>query len=173
MSIEQVILVDENDNEMGTMEKMEAHQKGVLHRAFSVLIFNSHGDLLIQRRSNEKYHSAGLWTNTCCSHPRPGESIQVAAQRRLKEEMGIDLMPSLSHKFIYTVSLENGLIENEIDYVFTGTFNGIPNVNSHEVSDWKFISLSDLQMKMHQKPEEFTFWFKAILDEWKKLSPAT
>lgn len=167
--MEQVILVDENDNEMGAMEKMEAHQKGILHRAFSILIFNSQGNLLIQRRSNLKYHSAGLWTNTCCSHPRPGESIETAAQRRLKEEMGIDLTPTLSHKFIYTVSLENGLIENEVDYVFTGTFDGIPKINTQEVADWKFIGLTDLQLELNQKPEEFTFWFKVILSEWKKL----
>jgi isopentenyl-diphosphate Delta-isomerase len=167
---EDVILVDEQDNEIGTMEKMEAHRKGVLHRAFSVLIFNSQGDLLIQQRAKTKYHSAGLWTNTCCSHPRPGEATAVAAQRRLKEEMGIDLAPTLSHKFIYKIDLENGLTENELDYVFTGIYDGTPNINPTEVSGWKYISKENIQKEITAHPNSFTHWFKIILKEWEKVA---
>ena len=169
--MEQVILVDENDNETGTMEKMEAHRKGVLHRAFSVLIFNSKGEMLIQKRAKTKYHSAGLWTNTCCSHPRPGESIDVAAQRRLKEEMGIDVSPVLSHKFIYKVELENNLSEHELDYVLTGKFDGDPQPNPTEVDDWRFVSLPDLEKEISNKPKGFTHWFKIILLKWKDINP--
>lgn len=164
--MEQVILVNENDLEIGTMEKLEAHQKGLLHRAFSVLIFNSKGELLIQQRAKNKYHSPDLWTNTCCSHPRPNESIQDAAQRRLKEEMGIDTPLVLSHKFLYKVDFKNGLIENEMDYVFSGTFNGTPAINPEEVNDWKFISLNDLKFWMSQNPNLFTHWFKIIINDW-------
>lgn len=171
--MEEVILVDEQDNEIGTMEKMEAHRKGVLHRAFSILIFNESGEWLIQKRARTKYHSAGLWTNTCCSHPRPGEAIEQAATRRLLEEMGIDMKPLLSHKFIYKVNLGNGLTENELDYVFTGTFNGKPIVNVDEVEDWKYISFLNLQQEMKQNPGTYTHWFKIILDEWEKVKRAT
>lgn len=164
--MEQVILVNENDLEIGTMEKLEAHQKGLLHRAFSVLIFNSRGELLIQQRAKNKYHSPGLWTNTCCSHPRPNESITNAAQRRLKEEMGIDTPLVLSHKFLYKVDFENGLIENEMDYVFSGTFNDPPAINPEEVNDWKFIPLNDLKLWMNQNPNLFTHWFKIIMSKW-------
>jgi len=166
--MELVILVNENDEEIGTMEKLEAHQKGVMHRAFSVLIFNSKGELLIQQRANNKYHSPNLWTNTCCSHPRPDESISAAAQRRLKEEMGIDTPLVLSHKFIYKVDFENGLTENEMDYVFTGTFNGSPVTSPAEVSNWKYISMNDLVSEIAQRPDAFTHWFKIIISNWKK-----
>jgi isopentenyl-diphosphate delta-isomerase len=166
--MEHVILVDEQDNEIGIMEKMEAHQKGVLHRAFSVLIFNSKGEWLIQKRADSKYHSAGLWTNTCCSHPRLGEPIEVAAQRRLKEEMGIDVTPVLSHKFIYQASLGNGLTEHELDYVLIGQFDGIPNINHNEVSDWKFIPEQTLKSDIITEPDTFTHWFKIIISHWKQ-----
>src|SRR5687768_10210348 len=118
--MEEVILVDLLDNPIGTMEKMEAHRKGELHRAFSVLVFNSKGEMLLQKRSKKKYHSGGLWTNSCCSHPLPGEKIEVAASRRLKEEMGIDLMPRFSYKFIYRTDLDNALVEHEYDHVLIG-----------------------------------------------------
>ena len=167
--MEKVILVDEHDNETGSMEKMEAHRSGALHRAFSVLIFNGKGDLLIQKRSKAKYHSAGLWTNTCCSHPRPGEKIEHAAKRRLKEEMGMDVLPVLSHKFIYKVNLGNGLTEHELDYVFFGVTEAAPVVNPTEVEDWKFISMDDLRNEMDKNPETFTHWFKIILKEWEKI----
>src|SRR5688572_12077294 len=114
--MEQVILVDENDKEIGTLEKIEAHRKGLLHRAFSVLLFNSKGELLLQKRSSKKYHSAGLWTNTCCSHPKPGESVKEAASRRLQEEMGVNSNPEFAYSFIYKTELENGLIEHEFDH---------------------------------------------------------
>ena len=168
--MEHVILVDKDDNEIGTMEKMEAHQKGLLHRAFSVLIFNSKGEWLIQKRAGSKYHSAGLWTNTCCSHPRPGEKIEQAASRRLKEEMGIEAESKLSHTFIYKTHLGNGLIENELDYVFTGTFDDVPVINPTEVEDWKFMSLTNLKKEIEERPSEFTPWFKIILGEWERLS---
>ena len=166
--MEFVILVDKDDNEIGTMEKMEAHRKGALHRAFSVLIFNSAGELLIQQRASSKYHSANLWTNTCCSHPRPGETILAAAKRRLFEEMGIKTPLVLAHKFFYQVVLENGLIENELDYVFTGVYDGNPSVNNAEVVDWKFIPLKNLQSTMQTEPDNFTHWFKIIMSNWKQ-----
>src|SRR5688572_25752718 len=131
--MEEIILVDEQDNAIGTMEKMEAHRRGVLHRAFSVVLFNSSGDLLLQRRAENKYHSGGLWTNTCCSHPLPTESIRDAAQRRLKHEMGINLKPEFAFKFIYKTPLDKNLIEHELDYVFIGTFDGKPVINKEEV----------------------------------------
>lgn len=163
--MEQVILVDEHDCEIGVMEKMEAHRKGVLHRAFSVLIFNSSGEMLIQQRSSSKYHSPNLWTNTCCSHPRPGESILEAARRRLSEEMGIKTMLHLEHKFLYRVKLENGLIENELDYVFRGIYDGQPSVNEAEVVAWKFISLPSLKSDLAARPDNYTYWFKIIVSK--------
>jgi isopentenyl-diphosphate delta-isomerase len=120
----EVILVDSEDNPIGTMEKMEAHEKGLLHRAFSVLIFNSKGQMLLQKRARSKYHSGGLWTNTCCSHPAPNESVAEAAKRRLKEEMGIDAEPKFAYKFIYKTPLDQNLVEHEVDHVFTATFDG-------------------------------------------------
>ena len=161
--MEHVILVDSDDNEIGTMEKMEAHRKGVLHRAFSVLLFDQSGRTLIQKRAKSKYHSSGLWTNTCCSHPLPGESLEVATRRRLKEEMGIDLQPAFSHSFIYKAQLDKDLIEHEFDHVFVGTFSGIPQINSKEVEDWKYVDLSWLKQDMERHPEAYTEWFKLII----------
>lgn len=163
--MEQVILVDENDNEIGPFEKMEAHKQGLLHRAFSVLLFNSKGEVLLQKRSSKKYHSAGLWTNTCCSHPRPGESVQEAAHRRLKEEMGIDVTPEFAYSFIYKTTLENGLIEHELDHVYIGSYEGTPHVNNLEVEDWKFESIDWLKKDIVSNPEHYTFWFKEILNQ--------
>lgn len=162
--MEQVILVDEHDNELGSMEKMEAHRKGILHRAFSVLLFNSNGELLLQKRSAKKYHSAGLWTNTCCSHPQPNERIEDAVRRRLKEEMGIDIQPEYSYKFIYKADFENNLIEHELDYVFIGHFDGEPVINSHEVEDWKFVALDKILQDILVNPYAYTFWFKRIVN---------
>jgi isopentenyl-diphosphate delta-isomerase len=159
-----VILVDENDSELGTMEKMEAHVKGELHRAFSVLLFNSKGEMLIQRRSDHKYHSAGLWTNTCCSHPRPGESVTEAARRRLREEMGIDLQAEKLYSFIYRTDLEGGLVEHELDHVLVGTFDDEPAINPHEVSEWKYVGLPEIKAAIQEQPEAFTHWFKLILN---------
>lgn len=170
--MEHVILVDTADNETGTMEKIEAHRKGLLHRAFSVLLFNSSGEVLLQKRSSRKYHSSGLWTNTCCSHPLPGESVQRASRRRLKEEMGIDMQPVFSHTFIYKAQLDQDLIEHELDHVFTGIFSGEPVINENEVEDWKFVDLHWLKEDMNTHPENYTAWFKLIVDqpELNKLS---
>src|SRR5690242_1712572 len=143
--MEKVILVDEHDNEVGTMDKMEAHQKGVLHRAFSVILFNSKGEVLLQKRSSKKYHSAGLWTNTCCSHPQPSERIEVAARRRLKEEMGINVQPEFAYKFLYKVTLDNELIEHELDHVYIGHFDNEPIINSNEVETWRFAGLTEIR----------------------------
>ena len=162
--MEEVILVDENDNAVGTMEKMEAHRLGKLHRAFSVLPFNSQGELLLQKRAKNKYHSAGLWTNTCCSHPVPGEKIEDAAARRLKEEMGIDAKPSFAYKFLYKAELDKNLTEHELDYVFIGTFDGKPSINAAEVEDWKFVNLEWLKKDLKKNPNEYTCWFKIIMD---------
>ena len=161
--MDQVILVDEHDRELGFMEKMEAHQKGVLHRAFSVLLFNSKGELLLQKRSATKYHSAGLWTNTCCSHPRPGETLTEAATRRLREEMGIMVGLESLYSFIYKVNLDGGLIEHELDHVLIGQLDGEPIVNKEEVADWRYTSISRLKAEVQENPSEFTHWFKLIL----------
>jgi isopentenyl-diphosphate Delta-isomerase len=162
--MEHVILVDETDRETGTMEKMEAHRKGVLHRAFSILLFNSRGELLLQKRSSLKYHSGGLWTNTCCSHPQPGEDIIQAANRKLKQEMGIDLYTEFAFKFIYKTSLDHQLIEHEYDYVLIGQFDGQPVINPDEVEDWKFIDMASVKREIENSPEIYTYWFKVILN---------
>mgnify|MGYP003476749980 CR=1 FL=1 len=170
--MEKIILVDEFDNEIGTMEKMEAHRKGVLHRAFSVLLFNSQGELLLQKRAKNKYHSGGLWTNTCCSHPLPQESIEDAASRRLKQEMGIDLRPTFAFKFIYKTHLDQSLIEHEYDHVYTGVYDGIPVINMDEVEEWKFMDLNSLRKDIKQFPESYTSWFKIIINhpEWFEIA---
>lgn len=162
--MDQVILVDEHDRPVGTMEKLEAHRKGALHRAFSVLVYNSRGELLLQRRADGKYHSRGLWTNTCCSHPLPDEEIEHACIRRLKEEMGIVAAPRFAYKFVYRVDLEGGLVEHECDHVFTATFDGIPSANPEEVQEWKFIGLKDLLTDVAAFPGKYTFWFRLILE---------
>ena len=162
--MEQVILVDEQDREIGTMEKIEAHQKGLLHRAFSVLVFNSQGELLLQQRAFSKYHSGGLWTNTCCSHPRPGESTQSAAKRKLKQEMGIDLQPDFAFKFIYKTDLDNNLTEYEYDHVLIGHFDGQPKPNPIEAYDWKFANVENIKADMLKNPDQYTYWFKVIIN---------
>jgi isopentenyl-diphosphate Delta-isomerase len=162
--MEHVVLVDEADHETGTMEKMEAHQKGALHRAFSILLFNSKGEILLQKRSPKKYHSGGLWTNTCCSHPLPGEDIRKAAHRKLKQEMGIDFHPKFAFKFIYKAMLDHNLIEHEYDHVLVGQYDGEPQINPDEVEDWRFASMNDVREEIKRTPEEYTYWFRAILD---------
>jgi isopentenyl-diphosphate Delta-isomerase len=168
--MEQVILVDEHDHEIGTMEKMEAHQKGLLHRAFSLLIFNTKGEMLLQQRAISKYHSGGLWTNTCCSHPLPGETIEQAGKRKLKQEMGFSCDLSYSHKFIYKVQLDNDLIEHEWDYVLIGYYDGIPAINENEAQAWKFESIDSIQKDAKQNPDQYTCWFKLILNHPELLS---
>ena len=168
--MEEVILVDELDNAIGTMEKMEAHRRGVLHRAFSILLFNSKGEILLQKRSPKKYHSGGLWTNTCCSHPLPGESMESATRRKLIQEMGIDLTPEFAYKFIYKTGLDHDLIEHELDHVFIGSFNGKPAINTDEVESWKYIDRISLKMEMQRYPERFTHWFKLIMNHPQLIS---
>jgi isopentenyl-diphosphate delta-isomerase len=157
---EWVVLVDANDREIGVMEKIEAHRQNLLHRAFSVFVFNQRGELLLQRRALQKYHSGGLWTNTCCSHPRPGESIEEAATRRLLEEMGFECPVYDTFSFLYQCDMGNGLYEHEFDHVLFGEFNGIPAPDTTEVMDWKFSSMDEIERRMHSNPEEFTEWFK-------------
>ena len=162
--MDQVILVDSSDNEVGVMDKMEAHHKGVLHRAFSVLLFNSKGEILLQKRSAVKYHSAGLWTNTCCSHPKPNESIGTAVHRRLIEEMGIDIQSEFAYKFEYRAAFDNGLIEHELDHVYVGLFNGEPAINSNEVETWKYANLAVIKEDVVKNPDAYTYWFKLIIN---------
>lgn len=162
---EQVILVDTDDNPIGLMEKMEAHEKGLLHRAFSVFVFNSKNELMLHRRALTKYHSGGLWTNTCCSHPRDGETSLQAAHRRLEEEMGFDCNLEKAFHFIYKAKLDNELTEHELDHVFIGDFDGTPNFNPEEVHEYKHISIPDLLKDIETDPDKYTEWFKICLNE--------
>lgn len=157
-----VILVDESDNKTGMMEKMEAHRQALLHRAVSVFITNSQGDWILQRRAFNKYHSNGLWTNTCCSHPYPGETSLEAANRRLVEEMGINCQLREIFSFIYKESLDNDLTEYELDHVFVGVTDELPEINKDEVLEWKAISFSELNSNINSNPEMFTVWFRKL-----------
>lgn len=156
---EQVILVNESDEEVGFMEKMEAHEKALLHRAFSVFVFNSSGELLLQQRASEKYHSANLWTNTCCSHPRPGETVAQAADRRLMEEMGFRTPLQKAFDFVYKAPFDNGLTEHEFDHVFIGTHDGKIEMNRLEVQAYAFRSFETIETMIQTCPEQFTSWF--------------
>jgi isopentenyl-diphosphate delta-isomerase len=158
-----VILVDENDNEQGTMEKLAAHQKGLLHRAFSIFIFTKNHELLLQQRAFGKYHSEGLWTNTCCSHPSPGETILEAAHRRLQEEMGFDCELRESFHFMYHANLENGLTEHELDYVIIGFSDETPHLNTDEAIGFKWMDLQKIQQDIIENPSQYTYWFKQII----------
>ncbi|MBC7412158.1 MAG: isopentenyl-diphosphate Delta-isomerase [Bacteroidia bacterium] len=158
--MEEVILVDERDNELGVMEKLKAHKLGLLHRALSIFVFNDKKELLLQQRAADKYHSANLWSNTCCSHPRPNELPQDAANRRLMEEMGMQCELHYKFNFVYNATLENKLIEHELDYVFVGTTNVLPAINRAEVSNWRYVSLDNLTYEINTTPELFTEWFK-------------
>jgi isopentenyl-diphosphate delta-isomerase len=162
-----VVLVDEHNREVGLMEKMEAHQKGLLHRAFSVLVFNDNGELLLQKRAFGKYHSEGLWTNTCCSHPYPGESILEGGKRRLFEEMGFTCELSEVFSFIYKAELENGLIEHELDHVLVGFSEETPHLNLEEVSAFKWMSVDEIKANMKENPSQYTAWFRILIDEYK------
>lgn len=159
MNKEQVILVDEWDSELGFMEKIEAHEKALLHRAFSVFIFNDNGELLLQQRAITKYHSGGLWTNTCCSHPRPGETTIDAAKRRLKEEMGFETNLYKAFDFVYKSNFENGLTEHEFDHVYIGYYNGNVLPDHNEVENYAFRSLEKISEYMFSHPDFFTSWF--------------
>jgi isopentenyl-diphosphate delta-isomerase len=160
-----VILVDESDNVTGTAGKMEAHRKGLLHRAISVFIFNSQGEVLLQQRALQKYHSAGLWSNTCCSHPLPGESNEDAAIRRLMEEMGLKASLKYISSFRYRTDFSNGLIENELDHVFYGITDQVPVLNIKEAQDWKYMNLTDLKNNIELYPEKYTSWLKICIDK--------
>lgn len=161
----EVILVDEKDNVIGTEEKMKTHQEGKLHRAFSIFVFNSKGELLLQKRAKSKYHSGGLWTNTCCSHPRPEEHIEKAVHRRLKEEMGFDCELKEIFSFTYKAKLDNNLFEHEYDHVFIGNFDGEPNPNPEEVDDWKWVDLEELKKDIRENPDSYTYWLKISIDK--------
>lgn len=162
----QVILVDEQDREMGTEEKLKVHQRGAqLHRAFSIFIFNSKGELMLQQRALHKYHSGGLWTNTCCSHQRPGEATLEAAHRRLQEEMGFDTELREIFSFVYQVELDQGLTEHEFDHVLIGYYENEPEINAGEVEAWHWIAMDDLLSDIKNHPENYTEWFKIILKE--------
>jgi isopentenyl-diphosphate delta-isomerase len=163
---EKVVLVDEKDKEIGIEEKIKAHREGKLHRAFSIFIFNSKGELLLQKRAKSKYHSGGLWSNTCCSHPRPKETMDEAVKRRLKEEMGIECEFKFFDKIIYKAKVGD-LIENEIDYIFVGNFDGNPRPSKDEVEDWKWIKIDDLKDDIKKNPEKYTPWLKIILSKVK------
>ncbi len=156
----QVILVNETDEPIGTMEKMEAHRKGLLHRAFSVFIFNDQGEILLQQRAADKYHSPGLWTNSCCSHPFPGEGSMEAAHRRLMEEMGFDTDLEKAFHFTYRTDFDNGLTEHEFDHVFTGTYNGPVNPDPAEVQSYRYADLESLRTDIAANPGNYTSWFK-------------
>lgn len=164
----EVILVDENDTQTGVLEKLEAHQKGLLHRAFSVFIFNDQNQLMLQQRALDKYHSGGLWSNTCCSHPMPGESTEDACHRRLKEEMGFDTPLEFVTSFIYKAEVGHQLTEHEYDHVFIGKFNEAPSLNTHEVVSWKFVDIKDLETDMTANPNNYTVWFRIIFSKVKE-----
>lgn len=157
-----IILVNIDDEPIGFGEKMDVHRRALMHRAFSVLAFNAKGETLLQRRALEKYHSPGLWTNTCCSHPFPGEETLQAALRRTQEEMGFTCSLTYLGKFHYVAPFDNGLTENEVDHVFTGIFNGEPNPDPAEVCETKWIGIQELTDWMAAKPEDFTVWFRII-----------
>ncbi|MDB2633419.1 isopentenyl-diphosphate Delta-isomerase [Flavobacteriaceae bacterium] len=160
-----VILVDVLDNQLGLMPKMEAHEKAVLHRAFSVFIFNDEGELMLQQRAAHKYHSPLLWTNTCCSHQRDGESNIEAGKRRLIEEMGFKTNLKEIFSFVYKAPFDNGLTEHELDHVMIGNFNGTPKINPDEVASYKWMTLEEVKKDIELQPKLYTAWFKIIFKE--------
>ena len=164
MSEEKVILVDKNDNQIGFMPKLEAHQKGVLHRAFSIFIFNNKYELLLQKRASSKYHSGGLWTNTCCSHPREDEDILDAANRRLIEEMGIETSLRKVYEFTYKAELDNDLTEHEFDHVFYGVVITNPVINKDEAEDFKWVDMETLNNDIIKNENNYTVWFKIAFE---------
>ena len=163
---EQVILVNEYDEQIGLMPKMEAHEKAVLHRAFSVFVFNTKNELMLQQRAAHKYHSPLLWTNTCCSHQRDGESNIEAGTRRLKEEMGFTTDLKETTSFIYKAPFDNGLTEHELDHIMLGYYENEPIINNQEVEDWKWMPLEDVKHDINVHPEQYTAWFKIIFEKF-------
>lgn len=163
MVIEEVVLVDEQDGEVGRMEKMQAHREGVLHRAFSVFIFNDAGEMLLQRRALEKYHSPGLWTNACCSHPRPGEDVEAAAHRRLREELNFDAELEALGSMLYRADVGGGLVEHEYDHLFVGCHSEPVTPTPEEVVETQYIALDALERWIMRQPQDFTAWFHQAL----------
>ena len=163
--IENVVLVDPEDHHLGTMEKMEAHRRGALHRAFRVFVFNSRGELLLHRRALKKYHSGGLWTNTCCSHPRPDELVVDAAQRRLVEEMGMRCQLEPKFSFVYRADLDHGMIEHELDHVLIGYSDVPPKPNPEEVCEIRYMPVNEVQADLAAHPGKYTAWFKICFPE--------
>ncbi|MFT7072207.1 MAG: isopentenyl-diphosphate delta-isomerase [Patiriisocius sp.] len=166
MTEEKVVLVNDNDEQIGLMPKMEAHEKGLLHRAFSVFVFNDRNELMLQQRAMHKYHSPGLWTNTCCSHQREGETNVEAGIRRLQEEMGFTTTLDETISFIYKAPFDNGLTEHEYDHVLVGKFEDKPAINPQEVEDWKWMKLEDVKNDIENNPTLYTVWFKIIFDKF-------
>jgi isopentenyl-diphosphate delta-isomerase len=164
---EEVVLINEKDEVLGTMKKIEAHENGFLHRAFSVFLFNEQGEMLLQKRATSKYHSPNQWTNAVCSHPRLNETYLDGAKRRLQEELGIDVDLDGKFHFLYKADVGKNLWEHELDHVFTGKYNGEFQLNEDEVSEVRYILMEDLEKEMTEKPTEFTEWFKIILKEYK------
>ena len=166
MMEEKVILVDEKDNQIGLMEKIEAHEKALLHRAFSVFVLNNKNELMLQRRALHKYHSPGLWTNTCCSHQREGETTLNAAVRRLQEEMGFVTDVEEKFSFIYKAEFDNGLTEHEFDHVLVGKYEAEPLINKDEVAEWKWMDVNDVEKDIKDNPALYTPWFKIIFEKF-------
>ncbi|VEB98944.1 Isopentenyl-diphosphate Delta-isomerase [Cedecea lapagei] len=173
MSTEKIILVDALDRQIGTGEKMDVHLEGRLHRAFSIFIFNTAGELLLQRRANSKYHSGGLWANTCCGHPRPGETSAEAARRRLKEEMGFDCLLFPVGTITYRAQVSPTMIEHEFDHLYIGRFSEEPRPNPAEVDTWQFLTLENIHQQLAQQPEKFAAWFITIMAQSQVLRPET
>ena len=164
---ELLILVDKNNRQVGSMEKLLVHRQGLLHRAFSIFIFNTKGELLLQQRADDKYHSAGLWTNTCCSHPLFGENINGAIKRRLYEEMGMNCKTQYAFNFIYKAVFENGLTEHEYDNVYVGISDDLPIPKSSEVKNWKYLSLQKIEIEIDRHPDQYTEWMKICFPQIK------
>ena len=163
---ENVILVDKNDTQIGLMSKLDAHKKGILHRAFSVFVLNNNNEIMLQKRAYNKYHSGGLWTNTCCSHQREGENSIEAGKRRLLEEMGFETELKIITSFIFKVEFENGLTEHELDYLLIGKYLKSPVINKQEVADWKWMKVELIADDIKLNPNNYTSWFKIIFDKF-------
>jgi isopentenyl-diphosphate Delta-isomerase len=162
--MDKVMLVDKHNHQIGTMGKIRVYREGLLHRAFSIPLINFANEILLQKRADGKYRSGGLWTNTCCSNSMPGESINDAVKRRLKEEMCIDLQPNFCYSFIHKGEFEAGLMEHELDHVFIGTYDGAPSLNKVEASDWKYKATNDLKSDLKENPKAYSHWFNLIMN---------